>query len=134
MTTPADENSQRVVKVVQELLVDMGDRSAVTPALIGEKIDIVLTMMPKWGEQLDREGLADSRSEKGMEILATVSRIFGSLAVVEGCRGPRPLDGFDSGASGGSEATRTMGPARSRGRSCAIGQDRQLHWIDKQGR
>ena len=27
-------------------------RAAVTPALIGEKIDLVLTMMPKWGEQL----------------------------------------------------------------------------------
>jgi hypothetical protein len=31
MTTPADENSQRVVKFVQELLVDMGDRAAVQP-------------------------------------------------------------------------------------------------------
>jgi hypothetical protein len=59
MTTPADDNSHRVVKFVQELLVDMGDRAAVTPALIGEKIDLVLTMMPKWGEQLDREGVTD---------------------------------------------------------------------------
>lgn len=59
MTTPADENSQRVVKFVQELLVDMGDKAAVTPALIGEKIDLVLTMMPKWGDQLDRQAVTD---------------------------------------------------------------------------
>jgi hypothetical protein len=47
------------VKFVQELLVDMGDRAAVTPALIGEKIDLVLTMMPKWGDELDREAVTD---------------------------------------------------------------------------
>ena len=37
MTTVPDDNKQRVVKFVQELLIDMGDRTAVTPAVIAEK-------------------------------------------------------------------------------------------------
>ena len=47
MTTP-DENRQRVVKFVQEMLIDSGDRASITPALIGEKIDaVVLGPTPK---------------------------------------------------------------------------------------
>lgn len=59
MTSAAEETRQRVVKLVQELLVDEDDRSAVTPALISEKIDLVLTMRPRWGEGLDREAVTD---------------------------------------------------------------------------
>jgi hypothetical protein len=58
MTTP-DENRQRVVKFVQEMLIDSGDRASITPALIGEKIDAVLTMMPTWGDGLDRDAATD---------------------------------------------------------------------------
>lgn len=59
MVSAADEIRQRVVKMVQELLVDEEDKSAVTPALISEKIDLVLTMKAKWGEELDREAVTD---------------------------------------------------------------------------
>ena len=59
MTSAAEETRQRVVKLVQELLVDEDDRSAVTPALISEKIDLVLTMKPRWGVGLDREAVTD---------------------------------------------------------------------------
>jgi len=57
-TTTAEENKQRVVKFVQELLLD-DDRSAVTPALIAAKIDMVLAMKASWGEELDRDAVTD---------------------------------------------------------------------------
>jgi hypothetical protein len=59
MTSVAEETRQRVVKLVQELLIDEEDRSAVTAALISEKMDLVLTMKPKWREGLDREAVTD---------------------------------------------------------------------------
>lgn len=59
MTTAAEENRQKVVKFVQELLLDEEDRSSITPALIAEKIDMVVTMKPNWGEELDREAVTD---------------------------------------------------------------------------
>ena len=49
MTTAPEENQQRVVKFVQELLLDEEDRSAITPALIDEKIELVLPMKPQVG-------------------------------------------------------------------------------------
>lgn len=54
MAATAEENRRRVVKFVQELLLAEDDRSAVTPTLIAEKIDLVVVMQPKWGEGLDR--------------------------------------------------------------------------------
>jgi len=45
--------------MVQELLVDEEDKSAITPALISEKIDMVLAMKPKWGEGLDRDAVTE---------------------------------------------------------------------------
>ena len=59
MTILAEENRQRVVKFVQELLLDEEDRSAVTPALIAGKIDMVVAMKAKWGEELDRDAVTD---------------------------------------------------------------------------
>lgn len=59
MTTAAVENRQRVVKFAQELLLDEEDRSNVTPALIAEKIDMIVAMKPKWGEELDRVAVTD---------------------------------------------------------------------------
>lgn len=59
MTTAAEENRQRVVKFVQELLLDEEDRSTITPALIAGKIDMVVAMKPKWGEELDRDAVTD---------------------------------------------------------------------------
>ncbi|MGH8557782.1 MAG: Z1 domain-containing protein [Methylococcales bacterium] len=59
MTTTVEENRLRMVKFVQELLLDEKDRSSITPALIAEKIDRVVAMMPQWGEGLDREWVTD---------------------------------------------------------------------------
>lgn len=59
MKTATEENRQRVVKFVQELLLDEENRSAITPALIAEKIDMVVAMKPKWGEELDRDAVTD---------------------------------------------------------------------------
>lgn len=50
---------QRVIKFVQELLLDEEDRAAVTPAVIGEKIERVLTMNPRWCDGLDRQAITD---------------------------------------------------------------------------
>jgi hypothetical protein len=53
------EAQPKVVKFVQELLVDEGDGVSITPGLISEKIDMVLAMQPKWGDGLDREAVID---------------------------------------------------------------------------
>lgn len=53
---------EKVLRWVQDLLLDELDderRSSITPALIMEKIDIVVGMKPKWGEGLDRESMID---------------------------------------------------------------------------
>lgn len=59
MTSTIEEASQKVVKFVQELLLDEGDKSAITSALIAEKIDMVLAMKPQWGVGLSRESVTD---------------------------------------------------------------------------
>lgn len=55
----ASVTDQRIIKLVQELLLDEEERAAVTPALIGEKTDLVLTMNPKWREGHDRQAVTD---------------------------------------------------------------------------
>ena len=55
----AAETEQKVIKIVQELLNDEEDKSSITPALIGAKIDIVLAMNPRWGEAFDRQAATD---------------------------------------------------------------------------
>lgn len=59
MAMASDENSQRVVKFVQELLLDEEDRTGITPAIIAEKINMVVAMKPSWGENLDRDAITD---------------------------------------------------------------------------
>lgn len=59
MSNESAANLQRVVKIVQELLHDEEDKSAITPALINEKINQVLALHRKWGEGLDREAACD---------------------------------------------------------------------------
>jgi hypothetical protein len=59
MANASYEISNRVVKFVQELLLDEGDRVSVTPAAIAEKIAMVLAMKPSWGENLDRDAITD---------------------------------------------------------------------------
>lgn len=47
-------SNEKVVKFTQELLLD-GDRRAISPALISEKIDQVLAFQPGWREGFDRD-------------------------------------------------------------------------------
>ena len=53
------ETQQKVVKFVQELLLEEQEKSAITPGLILEKIEMVTRMNPKWGEGLDRDAVVD---------------------------------------------------------------------------
>ncbi len=55
----SDENKWSVVKFVQEMLADEKDKSAITPQLISQKIDMVLKIMPGKGEDLDRESVTE---------------------------------------------------------------------------
>ena len=55
----ASATEARIIKFVQELLLDEADRTAVTPALIDAKIDLVLAMNPKWRDGLDRQMVTD---------------------------------------------------------------------------
>lgn len=59
MSSAANETQQKVVKFVQELLLDEEDRSSITPSLIAEKIEMVVRLNPKWGYGLDGEAVID---------------------------------------------------------------------------
>lgn len=59
MDPTAETNRQRVVKFVQELLLEEADRSGITPSLIAGQIDVVLRMRPRWGDLLDRDAVTD---------------------------------------------------------------------------
>ena len=49
----------RIIKVVQELLLDGEGKASVTPSLIAEKIDLALALNEKWREVLDRQAVTD---------------------------------------------------------------------------
>lgn len=59
MSAAIPANTQRVLKFVQELLLDENEHMAITPAVIGEKIAMVLGMKPSWGEGLDHDHVTD---------------------------------------------------------------------------
>lgn len=59
MDAVPESHAQKVVKFVQELLLDEPDRSRIGPTLIGEQIDVVLRMKPAWGEGLDRAAITE---------------------------------------------------------------------------
>lgn len=59
MTSQGEANKASVIKIVQELLADEPDKSAITPALIAEKISLTLMMKPRWAEDLDRDAVSD---------------------------------------------------------------------------
>ncbi|MCK6680984.1 MAG: Z1 domain-containing protein [Thermoanaerobaculia bacterium] len=48
-----------VIRTAQMLLLDESDRTSINPTIIGEKIDLVLRMNPRWGEGLDRDAVTD---------------------------------------------------------------------------
>lgn len=78
----ASATNQRIVKFVQELLLDEEDRASVTPALINEKIDLVLAMNPKWREGLDRQVVTD-------ELIRRFSLWIGQDAMLQNNEGHR---------------------------------------------
>ena len=57
--TMATATEQRVIKLVQELLLEEADTSPVTPALISETIDRVLPLYPDWRDRIDRQAVMD---------------------------------------------------------------------------
>jgi hypothetical protein len=59
MTMQGEANKASVIKIVQELLLDEPDKRAITPALIAEKIALVLGMNRRWAEDLDRDAVSD---------------------------------------------------------------------------
>lgn len=50
---------QKVIKFVQELLLDEEDKAAINPAVIAEKIELVLNMNPKWRTGLNSNHVTD---------------------------------------------------------------------------
>ncbi len=59
MSASIDETQQKIVKFVQELLLDEEDRTLITPALIAEKMEMVVRINPRWGHNLNREAITD---------------------------------------------------------------------------
>jgi hypothetical protein len=59
MTSQAEANKASVIKIVQELLFNEADKSAITPGLIAQKIDLALMINPGWGAELDRNAVSD---------------------------------------------------------------------------
>ena len=59
MNAMPETHAQKVVKFVQELLLEETDRSKIGPALIADHIDLVLRMRPSWGESLDRTAVTE---------------------------------------------------------------------------
>ena len=55
MNSEAGRNTHNVLKIVQTLLDDTADRSAISPEIISLEIDRALAMRPAWAEGLDRE-------------------------------------------------------------------------------
>jgi hypothetical protein len=53
------QNKQSVTSMVQVLLLNLEDRSTITPTIIDQMIDRVVGLNPKWGEGLDRKAVAD---------------------------------------------------------------------------
>ena len=54
-----DSIEGRVVKIVQEMLLDEEDKSGITPALISEKMELVLRINPRWGVDLDGNAVVE---------------------------------------------------------------------------
>lgn len=67
MSATAASTEQKVIKFVQELLLDEKDRTTITLTVISEKIDIVVRMNPKWGEGLNREAVTDELIRRSSE-------------------------------------------------------------------
>lgn len=54
-----EKNKWKVIKFAQELLIDIEEKSEITPSIIDGMIDRVLMLNHEWGINLDREGVID---------------------------------------------------------------------------
>ena len=54
-----NKNQMEIVKMAQVLLLQEQDRASITPALIADKINIVLSIMPMAREGLDHEAVTN---------------------------------------------------------------------------
>src|SRR5208282_3180467 len=81
-TRMASTTDQKIIKFVQELLLDETDRASITPALIDEKIDLVLAMNPKWGAGHDRQAVIE-------ELIRRFSLWIGKDATLQNNEGHR---------------------------------------------
>lgn len=79
----SDSNESRIVKIVQELLLDEDDKSAITPTVISEKIDLVLAMNSRWSQGIDREAIID-------ELIRRFSVWMGDDLVLQDTTGHEP--------------------------------------------
>lgn len=59
MNTLIEKNKWKVIKFAQELLIDIEEKSEITPSIIDGMIDRVLMLNHEWGINLDREGVID---------------------------------------------------------------------------
>jgi hypothetical protein len=59
LNTLTEKNKWNVIKFAQALLVDMEDKSEITPSLIDTVIDQVLAMKQEWGVNLDRDSVIE---------------------------------------------------------------------------
>jgi len=55
----ASTTEQRVIKLVQELLLEEAAATPVTPALISKTIDLTLSLYPVWRDRIDRQVVTD---------------------------------------------------------------------------
>ena len=67
MTYNTQEIELKVIKFVQELLLDERGRRSITPTVIAEKIEMVLRMSPGWGDGLNREAVIDELIRRSSE-------------------------------------------------------------------
>ena len=58
-TTMPSETERRIVKLVQELLLEEADTTPVTPDLISEKIDLIVSLHANWRDGIDRQAITD---------------------------------------------------------------------------
>lgn len=58
MSAAAGSNASNVIKFAQTLLADE-EGASVTPALINQKIDLILQMNPRWAVDLDRDAVIE---------------------------------------------------------------------------
>ncbi len=59
MSTDSQDTTQKIVKLVQELLIDEKGKAEITPGLIESKITLVAALNPRWSTEVDRVAVTD---------------------------------------------------------------------------